>query len=182
MIAIPEKITVDEFESRFLRPEDSNRLLELIYGVPQEKMPTEEHGIIATNIAFLLKLFARKAGKGRVGVEVRHRAPSDKHNSRLPDVSYSTAEREIIRKGTVPEMPDLAVEIKSPSDTIAEMRKTAAFYLQHGSLRVWLVFPHKQIVEVYRNDADIEILTSEDRLVDEALFPAYEFPIAEFFE
>lgn len=183
MIATKENLlTVLEFEKQFLNPEDSNRLVELIDGKLYEKMPTEEHGVIASNIVFLLKLFVKQFGYGRVGVEVRHRIPSDNHNSRLPDVSFSTTEREIVRQGSVPEMPDLAVEIKSPSDTIRDLRQTADYYLAHGSKSVWLVFPHQRIVEIYRHDADIQILNDNDKIVDEELFPDYELAVSDIFE
>lgn len=173
-------VTVREFERRYLASREGDRLLELIHGEVYEKIPTEEHGIIAGNLVFALKLYAKKHG-GRVGVEVRHRILSDEHNSRLPDVSYTRTARKVVTRGSVPEMPELAVEIKSPDDTIKEMRETAAYYLTSGARLVWLVFPHKKLVEVYQSDADVEILTTNDRLTGGGVLQGFDLPVSAVF-
>ena len=48
---------------------------------------------------------------------------------RLPDVSFIAGERPVVKKGSIPQMPDLAVEVQSPDDSPADMRAEAAFYL-----------------------------------------------------
>ena len=78
-------------------------------------------------------------------------------------------------------MPDIAVEIKSPTDTIAEMREKAAYYRQKGSRLVWLIYPEKRLVEVYQENADIEILTLEDSLDGKAVLPNFSLPIQKLF-
>ena len=40
-------------------------------------------------------------------------------------------------------MPDLAVEIQSPGNTLAELRRKAALYLTKGTELVWLVLPER---------------------------------------
>ena len=42
-----------------------------------------------------------------------------------------------------PYMPDLAVEVVSPSQTLAETRRKAAVYLRHGTVMVWLIDPER---------------------------------------
>jgi Uma2 family endonuclease len=74
----------------------------------------------------------------------------------MPDVGY-------ISKLRMPEKPprqvlmspDLAVEVKSPTDSIRAVRDKAALYLAHGTQIVWLVFPETQRVEVYTADGEI---------------------------
>ena len=53
-------------------------------------------------------------------------------------------------------MPDLAVEIQSPSNTLAELRRKAGVYLANGTELVWLVLPERPGVEVWRADAASE--------------------------
>ena len=80
-----EPITVEAFEQFELLPENADRLFELINGEIVEKVPTEEHGIIVLNIAAPVREWVRQYKRGRVGVEIRHNRPGDRHNARLPD-------------------------------------------------------------------------------------------------
>ena len=140
--------TVEEFERLLEQPENRERLLELINGEIVEKMPTEEHGEIAALIAAALVAFVYPRKLGRVGVEMRHRIPRDEHNSRLPDLSFISGKRPRVEVGSVPQMPDLAVEIKSPDNSLKKMRERADYYLLNGTRLVWLVDPLKHFVIV----------------------------------
>jgi Uma2 family endonuclease len=180
-MAVEHKLyTVEEFEQIADSPENADRLLELIDGEIVEKMPNEEHGIVAMNIAATLWNWNNIHKLGRVGTEVRHRSPSNDRNARLPDVSFNSAKRPIVKKGSVPEMPDLAVEVQAPDDTIKEMRATARFYLANGSKMVWLVFPSKRIIEVYTSAEDL-ILTEADTLTGGDLLSGFSLPAADVF-
>lgn len=181
--AVGEKqgMTVDEFERLLTAPENSDRLLELIEGEVVEKMPTEEHGLVTSNFVYALSAYNRQHKLGRVVTEVRHRLPGDAHNSRLPDISFSSARRPLVREGSVPEMPDLVVEIKSPADSVRKMREKAAYYLPNGVRLVWLVFPEQRIVEVYTPDGEVEILVKGDLLDGGEVLPGFSFPVAEVF-
>ncbi len=182
MFATPERLyTIDQFEREFLDPEAPDRLIELIEGEVHEKMPTQEHGLIATNIIIPLGAYVQQHRLGRMGTEVRHRAAGDDRNSRLPDVSFTSAKNPLVREGSVLAMPDLAVEIKSPRDTYRLMRETAEYYLSNGARLVWLIYPAKQIVEVYRAEADVDILTAADRVSGYDVIPGFEMPVADMF-
>ena len=172
---------VDEFERDYLAPENSNRLFELIHGEVHEKMPTQQHGLIASNINVELALYARQHKTGRPGIEVRHQIPDDRRNSRLPDVSFVCTKGPLVEHGSVPGMPDLAVEIKSPTDTITEMRETAAYYVANGSRLVWLVYPNYRLVEVYRPAADVEILGEDDTLTGGDVMPGFSLAVRALF-
>ena len=56
-------------------------------------------------------------------------------------------------------MPDLAVEVLSPSNTLPELRRKAEVYLRHGTALFWLVNPDDKTIEVWR--LDDEETTSE---------------------
>lgn len=173
--------TVEEFEQVYLSPENNNRLYELINGKVYEKMPTQQHGLIALNIGFALTMYAKQRKTGRPGTEVRHQGLQDHRNSRLPALSFTCTRNALIEQGSVPGMPELAVEIKSPSDTITEMRETAAYYLANGSRLVWLVYPNYRLLEVYRPDADVEILGEEDTLTGGDVLPGFTLAVREVF-
>jgi Uma2 family endonuclease len=182
MVAQPKLMTVDEFEQFLTLPENRDRYFELVHGEIVEKpMPTEEHGVIALKIGSKLLIFVEMKGVGRVGVEVRNRTPSDEHNTRQPDISYfSNSERPLVRKGAVSQMPDLAVEIKSPDDSYKEMREKADYYLANGARMVWLVYPEKQLVEAHTPD-DFDILTLSDILGGGEVLPGFMLPVRDIF-
>lgn len=173
--------TVKEFEQFRRQPENSNRLFELIHGEIIEKVPTQQHSLIALNIGSELRAYAKQYKNGRPGVEVRHQAPTDNRNSRLPDVSFTCTRSPLVEQGSVPGMPDLAVEIKSPNDTIHEMRETAVYYLVNGSRLVWLVYPNYRLIELYRSDVDVEILDDGQTLSGHDVLPGFELPVTDVF-
>ena len=51
-------------------------------------------------------------------------------------------------------MPDLAVEFRSPSNALPELRRKAEVYLRHGTALVWLVNANDKTGEVWRLDSD----------------------------
>lgn len=175
------QITVEAFERLLRLPENRDRLLELIDGKIVEKMPTEEHGFIAAILATLLNNFVLPRKLGIVAVEARHRIPTDRRNSRLPDVSFRYGNGPLVREGAVPRMPDLAIEIQSPDDTVKAMREKAAYYLANGVRLVWLIFPQKRYVEVYRPCAEMEIFFGRDLLDGGDLLPGFTLPVQELF-
>ena len=164
----PREYTLDEFEAFIALPENADRRFELIDGEIVEKVPTEEHGVIISIINGEIYVYLKDNPIGRVAVEARHKMPEDRRNSRIPDLAFTSAERAlpITRKGAVPQMPDLAVEVKSPDDSIGLMRAKAAFYLENGTRMVWLVYPDQRLVEVYRPDVDIVLLVDNEERHD----------------
>jgi Uma2 family endonuclease len=178
---LKRKYTVAEFEQLFAEAEHGDRLLELIHGEVVEKMPTEEHGVIAGNVFAPLHNFVTPQRLGRVGFEVRHQPPDDAYNSRLPDISFSGVRRLLVTKGSVPTMPELAVEVQSPDDTIKEMREKATYYLANGAKLVWLIYPRKRMVEIYYANGDIDILHEGDMLNGEDILPGFTLAVSDIF-
>jgi Uma2 family endonuclease len=183
-MAISEKLyTVTEFEAFLAEPENSERRFELIDGEIVEKMPTEEHSIVAGNFYVPLRTYAKTHG-GRALFEVRRRPEGDNYNDRLPDVEYTSAERllPVVKKGSVPQMPDLAVEIKSPTDSYIKLREKALYYLKNGTRLVWLVFPERQQIEIHRSDAPVQTLGIDDTLDGGDVLPGFTMPVKDAFE
>jgi Uma2 family endonuclease len=183
MIAQNRLVTLAEFEAFAAAPENDERRFELIDGEIVEKMPTELHGLIVAFIVISLGIYNQKHNLGRVTVEPRHKMPGDDHNVRLPDIAFTSHERAlpVVEKGSVPQMPDLTVEVKSPDDTYTKMRNKAAYYLTNGVRMVWLIFPEKRLVEVYVPDADLQILNEQDVLEGGAVLPDFTMPVADIF-
>ncbi len=173
--------TVDEFERYADAPENRERLLELIDGEIVEKVPTQIHGMCAGNIYGYFWTHVRQTRSGRVVMEVRYSNPQDKRNSRIPDVSYTSGNSPPIERGSVPLMPDIAVEVKSPDDTLKDMRAKARYYLANGTKIVWLVEPQKRFVEVYTLD-DEQIFIEGETLDGGEVLAGFQMPVSAIFE
>jgi Uma2 family endonuclease len=87
----------------------------------------------------------------------------------------------IVRKGAVPRMPDLAVEVKSPDDKFKVMREKAEYYLANGTRIVWLIYPHERLVEVFRPNVDSEILNETHELNGGDVLPGFTLAIRDLF-
>ena len=77
--------------------------------------------------------------------------------------------------------PDLAVEVFSPSNTIAEMREKIDDYIGAGCRVVWVVDPLRRSVVVYRREADPTILSEQDTLTAEEVLPGFSLQVREMF-
>lgn len=172
-MAIPrtQPYTIDEFEAFIARPEHADRLFELINGEIVEKVPTEEHSLVVGDLYLLLRLFVDEHDLGRVAFEVRRKVPHDDHNARLLPV---------VKRGAVPQMPDLAVEVQSPSDSPKKLLDKAAYYLANGTRLVWLVYPDKRLVEVLTAD-DRQFFTENETLTGGDVLPGLTMPVTAIF-
>ncbi len=176
-MAIEQRLmTIEEYEA-FLEVHEG--LYELINGEIVEKLVTEEHGIIVVNIATEIRMYLKKNPIGRVAVEARYRPKDENYNDRLPDISVRITNAPVVKKGAVEGMPDLAVEVKSPTDTLKLMREKATYYIANGCRMVWLVYPDKEMAEIYHKEADIEILFADDVINGGDVLPEFELKVKE---
>lgn len=174
-------MTADEFEEWTERPENRDRLFELINGEIVEKVPTEEHGESGGVLHGELYIYLKQHPIGRAGFEIRHRVPGDDYNSLLPDISVRTnLARPAVKQGPVWEMPALAIEIKSARDSLKSLREKAHYYLANGSRMVWLVIPAKRLVEVYTPNEHL-ILTDTDTLDGGDVLPGFSLSVRDIF-
>ena len=174
--------TVEDFEA--YESQHPDLLVELIDGRIVEKVTTEEHGVIATIIASEIRFFLKQNPqiKGYVSVEISHRRPEDKYNERKPDVSFRATDGKVSKASALQQMPDFAVEIKSPTNGYDELREKARFYIANGTRLVWLVYPTKQIVEVYAADGSSDLFKADEVLDGGAVFPGFKLSVATIFE
>ncbi len=174
--------TIEEFERFIAQPAHSGRLFELINGEIVEKMPTEEHGIIAGIFVTAFNNYLKDHRIGRAGVEVRHHVPEDVRNDYIPDVSFISNERAlaVTKKGAVPQMPDLVVEIKSPDDSNIQLREKALYYLKNGSRMVILTFPAKRQIEGHTEES-VHTLGMEDTFDGGDVLPGFTLAVKDIF-
>jgi Uma2 family endonuclease len=176
-------ITVDEFEDVLREPENRDRNLELINGSIVEKaMPTEEHALTVNLWLYYLTHWALEKGVGLPGPEHRFRVPGDKHNTRQPDIAMILeTESPITVQGATQRPPDVIVEVKSPDDSIREMRERAAWYIANGVKLVFLHFPRQHFIEAHRPDADVDIFTFTETVEGYDVLPGFSVLVEKLF-
>lgn len=180
MVAQRERVTLADFERLIALPENADRLLELIHGEVVEKVPTEQHGEVVLTLGGAMRAHATVHKLGRVTTEARHQMPGDNENVRLPNISFIAGKHPPVEQGSVLQMPDLAVEVKSPGDKLRELRGKALYYLTNGTRLVWIVDPRKRIVTVLTAD-DEENLVDGDTLSGGDVLPGFGIAVSAIF-
>jgi Uma2 family endonuclease len=165
-------------------PDDGNRY-ELVLGELIRMRPTGfRHAELAHLFSHALISYVRPRGLGVVGGEggfVLHREPD---TVRAPDVFFVSAER--APRGEAARhfaelAPDLTIEIKSPSDSMAVLLAKADEYLAAGTRLTWTVDPDDRAVIVKTPDGRVRILGYEDTLDGEDVIPGFRLPLRDIF-
>ena len=175
--------TADEFMAL---PLDLKRY-ELVRGVLAEVAVTGyEHAEVEVNIFRLLDQHVWPRRLGRVtGGGAMFRLQQEPDTLRRPDVAFVRTDRlpaRDQRRSYAQFIPELAVEILSPSNTTAEMREKVAEYLQVGVRLVWIVDPETATVTIHTSDTAPVILPADAEITGGAVLPDFRCPVAAFFD
>ena len=106
---------------------------------------------------------------------------------RRPDVAFVSYDR-WPRQQRVPSteawevVPNLAVEVVSPTDRVHDLMHKVAEYFRAGVERVWVILPPQEQVYVYESPTSVRILTRADTLRGEPLFPHFQLRLAALFD
>jgi Uma2 family endonuclease len=160
------------------------RICELIDGTLVEKVMASYESLLAGALLHFLYLFLDEHDLGVVlpGDGLLRLFPGQ---VRAPDVSFISWKRmpnqEFPRDAIASLAPDLAVEILSPSNTEAEMRRKLQDYFQAGSKLVWIVDPEARTVRVHTSPRRLVRLTEEDTLTGGKVLPGFSLSIRAWF-
>jgi Uma2 family endonuclease len=184
--------SLEELEAALSDAEANKELpeiFEVVEGKIVEMTPTQqEHGYTSGDIVGILYSYIRPRNLGKVTTgELGFRLKARPLLIRCPDVAFISKERVAkkgYRKGFFNGAPDLAIEVISPGNTAVEVAAKVSEYLEAGSKLVWVVYPDREEVHVYKPGHPVtsEILKSEDSLSGEAVIPGFSCRVAEFFE
>ena len=159
---------------------------ELIRGVLHETMASgEEHGEIVTNMVLILGGFVKPRRLGRlVGSDVGVRLEREPDTVREPDLAFVSAAKrplDVRNTGYLEVVPDLVVEIVSPSDRPSDVVEKA-LWLSFDAGLVWVVYPDTRMVEVHRSDAPEVMLGEDDTLDGGSALPGFSCTVRDIFE
>jgi Uma2 family endonuclease len=185
-VTAPKKLmTVDEYWDFVNLPANADRFFELRRGeVIELSRPNTLHGIVTSNVATELNLYARQVRKGFVtsndaGVVLVERPGTVVG----PDVAYFTdvtTFAEVTPKWAETP-PVLAVEVLSPNDRPSKVNEKIEDYLKSGVKVVWLVDYEERKVTVYRPNRTLAVVKEAGELGGAEELPGLTIPVADFF-
>ncbi|MBI4213675.1 MAG: Uma2 family endonuclease [Chloroflexi bacterium] len=174
-------LTADQL---FELPDDGMRQ-ELVKGELRTMPPAgAEHGIVAAHVLGLLWQWVQPRALGRLyAAETGFWIERALDTVRAPDVAFIDAAR--VSRAPSPrfseDVPGLAVEVVSPSDTAGEVQEKAQGWMQAGVRLLWVVYPSSRSVLAYRSVAEVQALGEADDLDGGDVLPGFRCPVRDLF-
>jgi Uma2 family endonuclease len=180
-----QRLTADEFWELANRSENRGKWLELVRGEVVEMPPAgERHGYLCSWIGHLLWAYVLKRGSGGVaGNDTGFLVETGPDTVRGPDVmlfaeTLPFGELSLKYSGRVPQ---LIVEVLSPSDEPNKVARRVEQYLRKGVPLVWVVSPAETTVAVYRPNEIQKVLDESEELTGEGVLADFHLPVATLF-
>jgi Uma2 family endonuclease len=172
-----------EFSDKAPKLIDPEKQIEIVDGeVEIKEMAGARHSGISGRLFRKLGNFIEENNLGEVyGADTTFAIGE---NDRLPDISFVSINK--IPESGEPEgkwkiIPDLAIEVVSPTDIYSKILKNIREYLQARVKQVWLIEPEFQTVTIYIPPMKSETLTIEDTLICEEVLPGFQLAVKEIF-
>ncbi len=165
---------------------DDNLLYELLNGdLVKKSAPSPQHQTVVVNLLFAIKSFINEKNKGRVFV-----APIDvfldDYNVPQPDLIFiSEAKKGIITQDGIMGVPDLVVEVISPSSWRRDRFEKMKLYKKYEIPEFWLIDPQNQSIEVFTytdNDFDVFSLGVETDEIQSKVLEGFSIKVKTIFE
>ncbi len=176
-------MTIEEFSA--VTPADGR--FELIKGELREVAAASgRHGEIGSESHVRIGSFAALHGLGRTYTSETGfiLARGDRAVVILPNVSFVRRERlppAKDREGYMPVIPDLVVEVVSPTDRHADIIEKIALYMAAGIPMLWLAEPRRQAVTVHRPGMPPVVVELDGVLDGGNILPGLRIRVADVF-
>jgi Uma2 family endonuclease len=143
------------------------RLCELVDGTLVEKPVGYFESRLAVLLGYFIEEFLQQHDLGIVTGE-SGMTRVEPGRVRMPDVAFYSWDhfpRRVLPRGAIlGVVPDLAVEVLSPSNTRAEMQRKRREYFLGGCRLVWEVDPEKRTVRVYTSPDESKLVRERGTL------------------
>jgi len=142
------------------------------------------HGVYASRIATALSVHAQASSLGETpSSDTGYIVQSDPPVVLCPDTSFVLTGNlpNELPEGFLDRHPDIAVEVVSPSDRLADVSAKVTEYLGAGTSLVWVVEPTRKTVTAYRADRSARLLIEGDALDGGDVLPGFSLPLADIF-
>jgi Uma2 family endonuclease len=166
------------FEEFLQLPQEPGKRFEFDRGkLIVEPSPTFRHNVIRNRIARHLEDFVRNHSLGYVSIENDFRLSRDV--VRNPDVAFiANAPFRLMDVDISPleGVPNLAIEVISPSNSAQDMLTRVHQYLGAGCQAVWVFYPALKLVEIYEEGGIREIVALSN-IEEEKLFAPHKYTL-----
>jgi Uma2 family endonuclease len=186
MTAMPavQRMTAEEYLAHY---DPTRRREELVAGVLIMHEPRLPHEFARSEIEFALQRWSRAdGGRGRVTAAIDVKV--GEHDVYAPDILWYCAAREPKNDDPWPyPVPDLAVEVRSPSTWRFDVGAKKSGYERAGLPELWLVDTAADEVLVFRRskpDApafDVALELERSETLTSPLLPGFALPLATVF-
>ena len=186
MTAMPvtERMTAEEF---LALPEEDVRWAELVGGELVVDVPILRHQLICSEILFELMAWARGApDRGLASIELAVRI--GERDVYQPDLVWYRANRAPARRDRPPyAVPDIAVEVRSPSTWRHDIGAKKSGYERRGLPELWLVDTAADEILVFRRSTpaasafDVALELTRDETLTSPLLPGFALSLAAVF-
>ena len=170
-------LTIDDFERL---PPEMAEYHELVNGeLVDVSGNTPEHNWLRDYLVELLRRWVREKNLGRVIGEQEYDFLGNAHG---PDVSFFASGKLPLvdpHKRVQRFVPDLAIEIASPSDTYEGLLKKKERYLAAGTVEVWLISAQTRQVAIYGSET--RLCRGTDTLATN-LIPGFSITVDQLFD
>ncbi len=158
-------------------------LYEMVNGKLVEKNVSAYAAWIALLLGRRLATYCDEHGLGTVTTELVFILDSKRRLRRRPDVGFVSPQKWPVDKPPPPSgdwelIPDIAIEVTSPHDSIAKVMSKTREYFRHGVTEVWIIIPEGQIVQVYRSVSNLTSFGPGDQISSE-MIPGWSMPVVE---
>jgi Uma2 family endonuclease len=152
-----------------------------------------KHNVVAQNIYDLLFPY-KSSGQGTIFWEIPYILEERSNwvkGSRVPDFMYFVSSRMNLYKENHPDwqdspiilIPDLVIEIISPSDRYSDVTNKIRKYIADGVQLIWIVDPLEKVVSVYKEDLKNRTdLDMKDWLIGEDILVDFKIQISQLFK
>jgi Uma2 family endonuclease len=176
-------VTVEAFEAFVMRPENADKLFELIGGEIVEVPSNPYVSAVAARILTFIGMYLLQHDIGHVtGEQGGYQVSGERYTPDVAFISYAR-QRDLAKSGYNPNPPELAVEVVSSESTPENAKLTVkvANYLAAGTV-VWVVRPEHKMVEVYVPGEPVRTLRENDTLRGGDLLPEFELKLKLIFK
>jgi Uma2 family endonuclease len=170
-------------EDMALVPEDGYRY-ELWEGKLVRRMASKpRHGRVAGRVVRHLDAYLLQQSLGEIFIAEAGFRAGPGESLYCPDASYISNERiaQMELDEFAPFAPDIAIEVRSPDNTMRQLERKARHYLAHGGQCVWILRPQDRTVRVYRPDAPMQTLHADELLTAEEVLPGFAARVGDLF-
>ncbi len=171
------------------RPIDEDDVLFEV--VDDKRVETPRMGAYETFTTFRIALELNRAAEARnsglVIMETLFRIKPQPNLQRRPDAAYVSFERwpkgrRIPRGNAWDVVPDIAIEVVSPTNLAEEMPSRVREYFEAGVRLVWFVFTNESLVYAYESPRSVRIIGPGETLGAGEVLPGFRLDLSDLLE